>query len=660
MHSKQWALCVVIAIIGLALLAACEGTAKRVEVTTIKEVEVTRIVTEKETVFEPETIIVEVTPISEPLPVQPRTLVICQGEEPATLYVYDNPTLAARNVQEAIYDGPIDARSFGYQAVILEKLPSLADGDAVIEIVTVETGDLVVDASLNVVTLEQGVLVRPAGCYANDCAVPFDGSPLEMEQLEVTFRLREGMLWADGEPLTAYDSVYSFDLLKDLDTPADRYTTDRTASYEAIDDNTAVWTGLPGFRAVNYQVNFWHPLPEHAWGDFTALELIEAEESSRRPIGWGPYAITEWVAGDHITLEKNVNYWRVEEGLPKFDTVIVRFVGQNSEANIAAILAEKCDIVDQTVHLEDQSNLLSELEAVGKVNAAFVADSIWEHVDFGINPVESYQRPDFFEDVRVRQAVATCMDRQEVVDEVMFGASSVLHSYLPPEHPLYNPNVAQYVFDVNTGSALLEEVGWIDDDGDPATPRVAQAVEGVLDGTPLEFNYAVGVQPSDSRPSHQQQAAQLLQASLAECGIKVNLDYRDPLEYFAAGPEGPLFGRSFDISQFAWIAGAEPRCDRYLSNAIPSEENGWESVQANVSGYSDEAYDAACSTALMRLPGQPEYEEYHLEAQRIFAEQLPVVPLYQRLRIAATRPDMEGFYLDPTASEMWNIEAFDY
>ena len=102
------------------------------------------------------------------------------------------------------------------------------------------------------------------------------------------------------------------------------------------------------------------------------------------------------MAGDHITLSKNDLYWRADEGLPKFDTVIYRFVGENSNANIAAILAGECDIVDQTAHLDDQSELLLELQAAGQVNATFVTGTVWEHADFGINPVEELRPPRLF------------------------------------------------------------------------------------------------------------------------------------------------------------------------------------------------------------------------------------------------------------------------
>jgi peptide/nickel transport system substrate-binding protein len=563
---------------------------------------------------------------------------------------------AANQVQQAVYDGPIDSRTFGFQPVILEKLPSLADGDAVLETITVETGDLVVDDAGNPVMLEEGVLVRPAGCHNAECAVAYDGTSLEMEQMVVTFKLIEGILWSDGEPLTAYDSVYSYEVNADPDTPASRYTIDRTASYEAPDDLTVIWTGLPGYRDSQYHINFWTPFPEHVWGDYTALELLEAEESSRMPLGWGAYVIDEWVAGDHITLHKNDLYWRADEDLPKFDTVIYRIVGENSNANIAALLAGECDVVDQTSHLDDQAELLLELQAASQVNATFVTGTVWEHADFGIVSWQDYERPDFFGDVRTRRAIAHCIDRQAIVDTVMYGQSVVLDTFLPPDHPLFNPDVMHYEFDVEQGSQLLEEVGWVDDDGNSSTPRIAQGIAGVPDGTALEFTYTTTA--ADQR----QKATQVMQATLAECGVKINLDYwvDGALD---DGPDGPLFGRHFDMGQFAFLSGPEPPCWYYISQQItgPADEGycGWGCT--NSIGWSNEEYDAACNTAIQSLPGTPEYEQYHLEAQRIFAEQLPVVPLYLRLKLAATRPDMKNFVMDPTEnSEMWNIEELDY
>jgi peptide/nickel transport system substrate-binding protein len=140
----------------------------------------------------------------------------------------------------------------------------------------------------------------------------------------------------------------------------------------------------------------------------------------------------------------------------------------------------------------------------------------------------------------------------------------------------------------------------------------------------------------------------------------MNLNYYPAAEWFANPPEGILFGRRFDLGQYAWLTGVSPPCELWLGGKqIPSEESNWGG--ANETGWDNPEYNAVCNAALATLPGQEGYEEYHLEAQRIFAEELPVVPLYLQLKIAATRPDMCNFIMDPTEnSEMWNIEEFDY
>jgi peptide/nickel transport system substrate-binding protein len=174
----------------------------------------------------------------------------------------------------------------------------------------------------------------------------------------------------------------------------------------------------------------------------------------------------------------------------------------------------------------------------------------------------------------------------------------------------------------------------------------------VSDGTPLEFNYWT------ISTLQRQEVTEILESSLAECGIKVNPEYWDSTEYFADGPEGPIFGRRFDVAQFAWLTSVEPPCDLYLTSEWPSEESGW--AGQNNPGFTNEDYDAVCKAAIQSLPGTPEYEQNHKEAQRIYSEQLPTVPLYLHFSLAASRPDMRSFFVDPTESAMWNIEEFDY
>jgi peptide/nickel transport system substrate-binding protein len=558
-------------IIASMILAACQPAATATPAEVIKTVVVTQMVQGT-----PVEVVQVVTPTPEPA--GPRTLVICLGQEPDTLYKYGTDMLAAQQVFEAIYDGgsdpgAFDNRSFAYQATILEKVPSLADGDAVINAVTVSEGDTVVDADQNPVTLEAGMMVVPAG---ETEAVEYTGGEIQLDQMVVTYKLLPDLMWSDGTPLTTADFVYNFNLRSDPDTNVSKF-----AKFEALDDVTLEWTGLPGFKDATYFLNSFEPSPEHIWGQYTAAELMEAEESSRLPVGYGAYIIDEWVQGDHISLHKNPNYFRAAEGLPKFENLVYRIIGENSNAAIAAVLAGECDIIDQTVGLDDQSELLLELQGAGQINPTFVTGTVWEHVDFGIQPVEyddGYQqgsdRPDFFSDVRTRQAFIMCMDRQAVVDTVTFGQSVVIDTYIPQQHPLFNADAAHYDFDVAGATALLEEVGWMDPDGDPTTPRVAQGVAGVPDGTELTVAYET------TSATLRQQVTQIVQSSLAQCGINAEIQLYPASEWFADGPEGKLFGRRFDLGEFAWLTGVQPPCELYDSRFTPGEPDGtWIPVQ---------------------------------------------------------------------------------
>jgi peptide/nickel transport system substrate-binding protein len=320
------------------------------------------------------------------------------------------------------------------------------------------------------------------------------------------------------------------------------------------------------------------------------------------------------------------------------------------------LLAGECDLVDRTSGLDEQLQTLSELGKAGKLQPYYAAGPEWEHLDFGIKPA-SYDdgpnlaagdRPNFFGDVRVRQAVAYCADRQGIVDKLFYKQSQVPASYVP----LSAAGLQQYEFNPQEGIRLLEAAGWTDPDKDPSTPRVAQGVAGVPNGTPFSVIYQTTQAPL------REKVAQALQASLAQCGIQVRIQESSPSDLFAPGPEGPLFGRQFDLAQFSWAAGTRPACFLYETDRIPTAKNHW--VGENISGYSNPEFDRACQTALQSRPDQPQVNQAHQQAEEIFARDLPVLPLYLDVSVVATRHDFCGFTLIPEArSELWGIEAFD-
>ncbi|WP_420641601.1 peptide ABC transporter substrate-binding protein [Candidatus Leptofilum sp.] len=577
---------------------------------------------------------------SQELETNPKELVICMSQEPDSLYPHGSTTLAATAVQHAIFENNITSLSFDYQAQGLEKIPSLADGDATIVTVEVNSGDIVVAADGNLVIVEPGIeLTNSSGETA-----PYTGAPIEMEQLVVDFTMK-ARRWSDGTPVTAQDSVYSYNLVADPATPQSKFTANRTASYQATGNLTTRWVGVPGFYDTTYFTNFWQPLPEHSWGDLSSTELLAAEDSSRLPVGDGPFAIEEWVPGEHIRLVSNPFYY--QDGLPRLDSIIFKFIPDTIQL-ISELLSGECDIGTQDSLSSEHSPFLLEAESNGLLVPYFQAGTVWEHIDFGINPEPAHAvtRPDWYEDVRVRQAIALCTDRQRMVDDILFGRSEVMHTYIPSRHPLYANGLTEWPYDVVAANALLDEAGFVDNNGDGI--REAPASE-----TPFEPTLITTLE-NDMR----NQLVQYFKEDLLACGINVQLAYFLAGDLYAPGPDGPLFGRRFDLSEFSWSTGIEPPCQYFLSSQIPDVANNW--AGQNNSGFANEAYDAACLQALGSVPGTAAYREGHAEAQRVFAQQLPVLPLFLRLKVAAARPEVLNFGVDPTQdSELYNIYEID-
>jgi peptide/nickel transport system substrate-binding protein len=587
-----------------------------------------------------------------------RLLTICMGQEPSSLFLYADASAAARGIRQAIYDGPFDLVNYDLSPVILERKPSLADGSLVSEAVQVQPGASIVDKDGRLVKLAEGVAYLPAGCNDPACAAVYTGQqPVQMDQLVARFKLKSGLQWSDGAPLTADDSVYSYEVARSLYPRARADLLEHTDSYRALDETGVEWRGVPGYRSPGAVSAFFTPLPRHAWGGLSATDLLAAEAVNRKPLGWGPYTLDEWTAGDHITLSRNPAYFRSAEGLPAFDRLVFRFMPDREQA-LAGLLAGECDLLDESLHLETEIARLAELQSSGKVNLVYQPGAAWEHLDFGLisatDPQNGGPLP-LFQAREVRQAVAQCIDRQRMASELFAGQSAVPDSYVPAAHPLFNPDVSRYTFDPQAAAASLQALGWADSDANPATPRTAQGIPGLADGTPFEFTFLTTDEPEKQR------AAQILQESLAQCGIQTRVNSLSPQALFVPGPEGPIFGRNFSAAQYGWVSSVEPPCFLYTTQEIPGSypayPRGWGG--ANAPGYSRAEFDRACQQAQSTLPDTPEHRAAHFEAQAIFSQDLPALPLYQRLKLVATRPELCGVTVDPSSdTALWNLESF--
>ena len=140
----------------------------------------------------------------------------------------------------------------------------------------------------------------------------------------------------------------------------------------------------------------------------------------------------------------------------------------------------------------------------------------------------------------------------------------------------------------------------------------------------------------------QQAAAEVVRRGLSACGFRVALQALPAAEYLAAGPEGPVFGRNFDLALFAWPATEMPPCSLFLSRETPGEypayAKGWGG--ANAAGYASPEFDRACTSALTALPGDPAVLQDFAQAQALLAHDLPFLPLYWQEWVMAVNKDI--------------------
>lgn len=584
------------------------------------------------------------------------TLVVGQGQEPDTLYIYGGSMLAGTHVLNSIYDGPIEGLSYDYQAVILEQLPKLEneDGSATLEMVSVEAGAQYVDPETQeVVTATETVADLP--------------------QITASFTIRDGVTWQDGTPVTAEDSVFSQTLACHPDTPSSKFTCERTASYTATDERTVQWVGLPGFTDQTYYTNFYTPLARHQTNaDGTALQdmepgaILEDETFARSPFSYGPFQVSEWESGDHITLTRNQHYWRSDEGLPFLDSVIHRFI-PDSNALLAAVEAGDVDVATQDGLDISQAEALDNAKAAGNVEPWYVTGTVWEHIDFNLRPVDDTIVP-IGACTDVRRAIALGTDRGQMVDVIQQGKTSIQNTYVPEEHWAYPSSdmLVTYDYDPEAAMAMLDAVGFTDADGDGVreaqsdiTCTVTTDVEGntvdqvIPAGTPL----ALSLNTTEGNVMREETTL-LFQQNMTDIGVEITLDYLPANVFFADGPDGPLFGRRFDLGEFAWLTGVQPPVALYYCTEVPGEENSW--AGQNETGWCNPDYDRVGKQAATTLERDDSLPLYH-QAQQIFMDELPVLPLFARVKVMATRPDVVNFSPNATVnSELWNVEAWGF
>lgn len=273
-----------------------------------------------------------------------------------------------------------------------------------------------------------------------------------------TLNLMQGIKWHDGEDFTADDVIMTFDkALAENSQSVRKATIDEVLeSYEKIDDYTVKFKAK--FQTALFltdALSQFGIMPEHIWGDVDPADWPSdagsTGQDASRVIGTGAFKFVEWVLGDHVTLEKNPDYWDTTN-IPTIDTYTYQVIADPASA-IAALQTGQADVTEIPFA---QANSLRESNPELQI------------VDFDTLSFNFYitnQDPakgEVFTDVNVRKALHYALDRQVIAETVYDGYAIQADGTQPVLSIAYAPDRINtiYNYDPEKAKSLLEESGW--------------------------------------------------------------------------------------------------------------------------------------------------------------------------------------------------------
>jgi peptide/nickel transport system substrate-binding protein len=403
---------------------------------------------------------------------------------------------------------------------------------------------------------------------------------------EYTFYLREDVVFHNGEPFNAEAVVFNWERVVAAEFEYS-YHWEVASSVEAIDEYTVKAT-LPDPDALflGTVADNWVMIPP---GYF---EEVGQDGFDAHPMGTGPFKFVEWVKGDHITMEANLDYWR---GAPKIETVSFRPIPE-SATRVAAIQTGEVDIVTRLSAEEAQSLLGAEDVKIIKYPVARVYYIAFNNLTTGLD------QPTM--DAKVRQALNYAVDVDLIIDALFDGFAEPATGYVVAGELGYG-NVEPFGYDPDLALALLEEAGY-------------------PNGFAMDMACPVGAY------THFEEVCEAVVGFLEDVGIDVSLDLMESGQYWdlEANKElPPLFGDSWSA------AGGE--AFRRLTGALGG-------MDASYSAWSDPQIDALLEE-IQATPDQDERAALYGELQVYMQEDPPFIYLYQPVQFEAINTRVQGY-----------------
>jgi peptide/nickel transport system substrate-binding protein len=474
-----------------------------------------------------------------------------------------------------------------------------------------------------------------------------DNSGLSADYLTVTWKLRAGLKWSDGEPITSDDIKFTVEVLSNPNSGAVSGTGgfDLITNVATPDDQTAVLTYASPYPGYLDQFAY-GLLPRHATG---AVEEMTSWEWNRKPVGAGPFVVSDWVSGESITMTRNPNYF--EEGKPYLDSLVFRIVPEPTAQTAMMLNGEAQFHLWPGEFKADYDELLK-----GKATQHLIP-GIWNMaIDFNLSapfdgdPSAATPHP-ILGDIRVRQAIASAIDYQTLQEDVLKG--SVGDSTNPFAYGWYQCDLPRkYGFDQAKANQLLDEAGWVmGDDG----IRVAKGALYAPDGTRLSLELQ-GYTAFDPL----QLTEEFIVENLKAVGIEARIQNYDFSIIFGTYEDNsPRMIGDYDMLIFDRGFTTEPQgyvFDAYHSSTIPGPEN---TTGGNYFRWVNGSVDAALETAGSSFDQATRKQAYCTVGQAVI-DDLPQVYLYLFQDNYGIADNLTGYTLSTWGSMSWGAQNWQY
>ena len=466
---------------------------------------------------------------------------------------------------------------------------------------------------------------------------------------EVTWKLKENVTWSDGEPFTADDVVFTFEFISNPEVAAaTAQFYENVETVEALDDYTVRVTFKEPTPAwsVPFIGQTGGILPRHIFEEFNNIDARDAV-ANLQPIGTGPYVAMGFEPGN-VVFEPNPNYWN---GRPEFKRVEL----QGGIAPYAAARdVLKTGAADFAHNLQVEATALEDLTAADQGEIVTLFGSKVERIMLNFSHpfarTEDGERSSptiphpYFSDLRVRQAISLAVDRQTIA-KTLYGETGRPTAQLLVAPNRYQAEEVPLKYDPEAASALLDEAGWVDTDGD-----------GIRDkgGVPMEVLFQASVNPV------RQQTQEIVADSLEELGIDVEIVRVRVDDFFSADPKETDSLNHFYADMQVYSTGNEsPDPSTYMSwwtcENMASQTNNWQ--EPNNARYCNLEYDRLWSEAKQELDPEQRTELYQ-QMNRLLAEDVAVIPVVHRAMANAVSRTLTDVEFTPWDASTWDIYSW--